>query len=223
MAAEFVKTIYRAVVPDPIRLFVYKWRNPVYRLELKLSESSRTGIETFLDEVSAEGRLQGNVLEVGAGGRTQNTGRFAKTARNYWRTDLAAYTATPYDLLCDCTRLPFKSASLDAIICSEVLEHVLAMTNAAGELARVVAPDGYLVLTIPFFYPLHGLNKSDNGDFWRLSPSALKSVFGKHWELAREKRTHLFSEHDGFVTNIGMLWKRKRDSNSEALTGLSGT
>lgn len=212
MVTELVKSMYRTVVPTPLRMFVYKWRNPVYRLELKLSESSRMGIESFLDGLSEEGLLSGNVLEVGAGARTQNIGRFAKRAKNYWRTDLAAYTSTPYDLLCDCTQLPFKNASLDAIICSEVLEHVLPMRKAVSEFARVLAPDGCLALTIPFFYPLHGLNKSDQGDFWRLSPSALKSIFEEHWVLAKEKRTHLFAEDDGFVTNIGMLWKRKRDA-----------
>jgi SAM-dependent methyltransferase len=45
--------------------------------------------------------------------------------------------------------LPFRDASFDRIICSEVMEHVHDYTGAARELARVTRPGGRVAITIP--------------------------------------------------------------------------
>lgn len=45
--------------------------------------------------------------------------------------------------------LPFRNASFDAVICSEVMEHVHDYTAAARELARVTRPGGRVAVTIP--------------------------------------------------------------------------
>lgn len=49
----------------------------------------------------------------------------------------------------DAAALPFKSAAFDAVICSEVIEHVEAPANAVMEIARVLKPSGILLLTVP--------------------------------------------------------------------------
>jgi SAM-dependent methyltransferase len=46
-------------------------------------------------------------------------------------------------------RLPFRDATFDRVICSEVMEHVHDWKGAARELARVVKPDGKVAITIP--------------------------------------------------------------------------
>ena len=48
------------------------------------------------------------------------------------------------------TALPFKSGSFRFILCSEVLEHLEDDDTAAGELARVLAPVGIAIITVPF-------------------------------------------------------------------------
>ncbi|MFC5579297.1 class I SAM-dependent methyltransferase [Lysobacter niabensis] len=50
----------------------------------------------------------------------------------------------------DITALRLPSASVDAIVSLDVLEHVPDYTRALGEFARVLAPGGTLVLTVPF-------------------------------------------------------------------------
>ncbi len=49
----------------------------------------------------------------------------------------------------DAFRLPFRDASFDRVICSEVMEHVHDFRAAARELARVVRPGGTFAVTIP--------------------------------------------------------------------------
>jgi SAM-dependent methyltransferase len=71
------------------------------------------------------------------------------------------------DIVCDITSIPRPNASFDAIMCTEVLEHVPDAVKALDELDRLLKPNGYLVITAPFtslthFAPYHfstGFNK----------------------------------------------------------------
>ena len=49
--------------------------------------------------------------------------------------------------------IPFKESSLDAVICSEVLEHVDSPEQSVKELIRVLKPGGILALSVPRYLP----------------------------------------------------------------------
>jgi SAM-dependent methyltransferase len=53
----------------------------------------------------------------------------------------------------DITRLPFKDGSFDAVICSEVLEHIPDHRMAIAELIRVLKPGKSLVVSVPRYMP----------------------------------------------------------------------
>lgn len=53
----------------------------------------------------------------------------------------------------DATRLPFADASFDAVITSEVLEHVQDDVAAIAEMARVLRPGGTFAATVPAWLP----------------------------------------------------------------------
>lgn len=53
----------------------------------------------------------------------------------------------------DLQRLPFRTASLDCVVALDVLEHVSDDEKALSEIARVLKPNGTLVLSTPA-YPL---------------------------------------------------------------------
>jgi SAM-dependent methyltransferase len=53
----------------------------------------------------------------------------------------------------DALALPFADATFDAIIASEVLEHLLADTTAIAELVRVLKPEGRIAVTVPTRWP----------------------------------------------------------------------
>lgn len=53
----------------------------------------------------------------------------------------------------DINELPFLDGSYDAVICSEVLEHVNSPEESVKELIRVLKPGGVLALSVPRFFP----------------------------------------------------------------------
>lgn len=60
------------------------------------------------------------------------------------------WDASRADIICDITAIPEPDASFDAILCTEVLEHVPDPLAALAELTRLLRPGGSLILTAPF-------------------------------------------------------------------------
>ena len=73
------------------------------------------------------------------------------------------------DLICDITSIPEASNSFDAILCTEVLEHLPDPTNALDEFARLLKPGGVLILTAPFGSNVH------------MAPYHYCSGFSRYW------------------------------------------
>ena len=61
-----------------------------------------------------------------------------------------AWTQTNLDIVCDVTSIPRPDASFDAILCTEVIEHVTDPIKVLAEFARLLRPGGTLILTAPF-------------------------------------------------------------------------
>lgn len=59
------------------------------------------------------------------------------------------------DLVGDVTAIPTPDESFDAVLCTEVLEHVPEPVRALGELARVLRTGGQLFLSAPLGSGLH--------------------------------------------------------------------
>lgn len=70
-----------------------------------------------------------------------------------WNTSLI-------DIVSDITSIPEADSSFDAVLCTEVLEHVPTPVEAIREFSRLLKPGGTLILTAPFaslthFAPFH--------------------------------------------------------------------
>lgn len=61
----------------------------------------------------------------------------------------------PADLYYDGTHFPLPDANCDVVLCNQVLEHVFAPERFLAEIARVLRPNGLLILTVPFLWPEH--------------------------------------------------------------------
>jgi len=79
------------------------------------------------------------------------------------------WDTTRIDIVSDITAIPSPDASFDAILCSEVLEHVPEPTHALDEFARLLKPCGVLILTAPFGSNVH------------MAPYHYCSGFSKYW------------------------------------------
>lgn len=80
---------------------------------------------------------------------------------DYKTQDFCAYEGPlvkylqPIDYVCDITAIPLPDQSLDAILCTEVIEHLTDPMAALAEFNRLLKPDGRLLLTAPLLSHLH--------------------------------------------------------------------
>ncbi len=58
-------------------------------------------------------------------------------------------------------RLPFGDASVDAVLCTQVMEFVGDPDALVAEIARCLRPGGRLILTVPFTSNQHGEGEAD--------------------------------------------------------------
>lgn len=123
----------------------------------------------ILPLVQARGR--GRCLDAGAG-------------RSPWRAQLTAQGAQvvsldvedrsgALDLVADLQVMPaVADASFDVVLCTQVLEHLPRPGDALGEIARVLAPGGHLILSVPHLSLLHEVPH----DYFRFTRYGLESL-----------------------------------------------
>lgn len=119
--------------------------------------------------------LRGRVLDIGCADRWVEgccSAEVEYVALDFPLTGKALYAARP-DIFADAARLPLKSASFDAVVCLEVLEHLSQPQAALAEFARVLRPAGTLLFSMPFLYPIHDAPH----DFQRLTEYGLLRDF----------------------------------------------
>jgi SAM-dependent methyltransferase len=75
----------------------------------------------------------------------------------------------PIDHVCEITEIPLPDASMDAILCTEVIEHVVDPMAVLAEFRRLLKPGGRLLLTAP------------QSSFVHMEPYHYYSGFTKFW------------------------------------------
>jgi SAM-dependent methyltransferase len=83
--------------------------------------------------------------------------------------------STAPDVVADAHSLPFEDGAFRTVVLSETLEHLHAPACAVVEIARVLAPRGRLVITVPFAFRVHG----DPDDYHRFTPSGLRRLLAE--------------------------------------------
>ena len=79
------------------------------------------------------------------------------------------------DICCDLHEIKWQSNYFDAVIATEVLEHLYDPQKAVDEIYRILKPGGVCVLSTRFIYPYH----PDPKDYYRFTWDSLKNIFRK--------------------------------------------
>lgn len=114
------------------------------------------------------------------------------------------------DLELDAQNLPFEDNKFDAILFSEVLEHIPEPTKAVEEIARCLKKNGQLIITIPFIYQLHEVPY----DYFRYTEFGLEKILKDQGLIIKKilRRGNLFSLFillsTGFIFNFFELLTR---------------
>jgi SAM-dependent methyltransferase len=119
-------------------------------------------------------KVDGKILDFGCGSKPYKS-EF-KNVNQYIGVDIEnsahEHINEDIDFFYDGKKLPFKSEEFDHVFTSEVLEHVPNIKESLSEIKRVLKPDGYILLSIPFVYPEHEMPY----DFRRLTVNGMKEI-----------------------------------------------
>ena len=90
----------------------------------------------------------------------------------------------------DIKSLPFEDNIYDAVICSEVLEHLESLDDAVSEIVRVLKPGGVLAVSVPRFIP--------ELICWKLSSEYSKTP-GGHVRIFRHNQLKEMVKKNGLI------------------------
>jgi SAM-dependent methyltransferase len=141
----------------------------------KLQDLGRWYITEFVRSVA--GRLPAGTLLLDAGAGECAYKKFFAHCR-YLAMDLgvgeSAWNYANLDLLSRLDRLPLSDGSVDAILCTQVLEHLEWPRESVREFHRVLNPGGVLYLTAPMAHNEHQAPY----DYFRYTSFGLRSICG---------------------------------------------
>ena len=121
---------------------------------------------------------KGEVLDIGCGHSPYNF-LLNKSATTYYGIDIVDSDKFDYHnskvIHFNGEDIPFENDRFDAVICTEVMEHVTNYQRLADEMHRVLKKDGRGTITIPWSARYH----YEPWDYFRYTPSSLKIIFAK--------------------------------------------
>ena len=155
----------------------------------------------LLDAGAGEQRFRGNCGHLDY--VSQDFAQYVPNAESKRGLQMPKWDYGDLDLVCDIIDIPEPNESFDAILCTEVLEHVPNAIAVLEEFARLLRPEGKLIVTVPFislthFAPYHfatGFNRfffeehlqrlgfqvdtvMPNGNFFKLVAQEVRRVGG---------------------------------------------
>jgi SAM-dependent methyltransferase len=159
------------------------------RLLARYTSLPRHQIHRSLTEFSKTVGQSGLILDLGSG--TEKPYQQLFRSEQYFGIDLFE----PADIQGDISLLPISGGACDAVICTEVLEHVPDPDRALVEIRRILKSGGYLVLTVPLLWGEH-----DRLDFQRWTEAGLRRLLLLHgFEILD------FNKRGGLFSSIGCM------------------
>lgn len=90
------------------------------------------------------------------------------------------------DIICDIHNITMSDNSVDAVICSSVLEHVENPIKVVSEIYRILKLNGVAFIYVPSIYPYHARG-GHYKDYWRFFDDTIYSLFKEFREIEIKK------------------------------------
>ena len=155
--------------------------------------------------VIAGQHCKGRVLDIGCG--RQPLKEHITPACDYISMDYpstaGAYNALPA-VLGDAMQLPFAGETFDTVVLLEVIEHLPLPLLALQEAFRILKPNGTIILSTPFIYPIHDAPY----DYQRWTRHGIEEL-SKNSQLDIDKLYPLGGslESSTLLFNLGFAWE----------------
>jgi SAM-dependent methyltransferase len=165
----------------------------------------RSSIRDFL--LKEKPNLNGRFLDFGCGEMPYRKMLTEGSAiKEYIGLDLEAATAKRInkpDLTWDGITIPLPDSSIDCAMATEVFEHCSDPELVMKEIQRVLKPNGFLLFTVPFLWPLHEVPY----DEYRYTPFSLERHFKKSG--FSETQIHALGGWNAAMAQMLGLWLRR--------------
>jgi SAM-dependent methyltransferase len=149
--------------------------------------------------------LKGRVLNAGCGERDITQLLKSWQAETVDNCDIQ--TSIPGAFLCDLASIPKPEQSYDAILCNAVLEHVPDAEVVMMEFHRLLAPNGYVVIAVPFLQPFHPTPY----DFRRFTRTGIEQMAKKTgFDVLHIWPIHSFAQTAGWILWAYLEERRSR-------------
>ncbi len=132
-----------------------------------ISQPDRVLLARQIERYARE--LTGDILDIGSG-KLRRYERFCTSVKSYRTLDVEASFGP--DIVGSAEAIPLPDATVDGVICTQVLEHVPHPWIAMAEIARVLRPGGKCLITVPQTSELH----EEPHDFFRFTKYALERL-----------------------------------------------
>lgn len=124
----------------------------------------------------AEIYARGDLIDIGCG-RMAHRKELEKVTSSYVGFDhpkLSKLYPSPRkpDLYGDAMKLPIKDNTFDTALLLQVLEHLDNPQKALDESYRILKKNGYIIISVPFMYPIHDAPY----DYYRFTEYAIKKM-----------------------------------------------
>lgn len=162
----------------------------------KISRAERLEIMKLVELASRQVKPCDVILDAGSG--KQQYKEYFSHAK-YESADIIQLPGSEHDFICSLDNIPKPDNTYNAVLCTQVLEHVEFPQNVINEFYRVLKPEGMLFLSAPQGREVHG----EPYHFFNFTEYGLASLFkqagfeinfikpngGCFWDLAKRMKS----------------------------------